>query len=175
MSIRSDISVNWNVSPRIIEISAPSTEIIIQDLVDTIRYVENDLNNIDDPHLLNASGKEDLGGGIRVGITAILQNAKLKFQSRAGPDYIQCNIRGGNLVAIDENGDSMNPIEPSSFTQVVLANSVSAAIIANDYAMIADTVLDEIVEDHQTSGSLGKVIQETEKKVDDTQALVVGM
>jgi uncharacterized protein YjbI with pentapeptide repeats len=128
MAIRTDIIVDWWASPRIITVLAPSAEITMQDLVDTCRYLEDDLNSLDDEHLVDAAGKEDLGGGVKVGITVTLQNAKLAFEARGGPDFIQCNISGGNLVSIDLNGVTTSPIQPTSYTQVVLANSSSATL-----------------------------------------------
>jgi hypothetical protein len=57
MAERADITVDWGIfsrsSPRVIEIGSPSTNLIIQDFVDTIRSNsldagEPDLDNLDD-------------------------------------------------------------------------------------------------------------------------------
>lgn len=128
MTIRNDLAVDWEISPRIITVLAPSTEITMQDLVDTCRILESDSNTIDNLHLLDAAGKENLGGGVKVGITVTLNNAKVAFEARSGPTYEQCNISGGNLVAIDDVGADISPIQPTAFTQVVLANSSSATL-----------------------------------------------
>ena len=129
MSIRNDITVNWDLSPRIIEVAITSTSLDMQDLVDTIRFLEYDMPNLDMTHLLNCSGKEALGGGILVAITVQLLNAKIKFADRGGPSYIQCTVGGGNLVAVDENGDEMDAIQSSNYTQVIVLRS-SAGVIA---------------------------------------------
>jgi hypothetical protein len=100
----------------------------MQDLVDTCRELEAQQWNLDDAHLLNAAGKENLGGGVKVGITVTMNNARVAFEARSGPSYEQCNISGGNLVAIDDVGADTNPIEPTAFTQIVLANSSSATL-----------------------------------------------
>ena len=128
MTIRTDLVVDWYSSPRIITVLAPSTEITMQDLVDTCRILESDSNTIDNLHLLDAAGKENLGGGVKVGITVTLNNAKIAFEARSGPTYVQCNISGGNLVALDDLGATISAIEPTAFTQVVLANSSSATL-----------------------------------------------
>jgi len=128
MAVRSDVTVDWQSSPRIITIGSPSVEITIQDLVDTSRELEDDFDGLDNPHLVNAAGKEDLGGGVNVGITASLQNARVAFEARDGPDYVQCNIAGGNLVAVNSGGTTMNPIEPTSYTQVIKTSSSSATL-----------------------------------------------
>lgn len=40
----------------------------------------------------------------------------------------QCEITGGNLVAVDEGGIAISPISPTAFTQVVKASSSSATL-----------------------------------------------
>lgn len=203
MPFRSDVIVNWALSPRIVLVEAPSTSITIQDLVDTLRTLEDDLDNIDDDYILDASGKEELEGGVYVGITAVLNNAHLQFEDRATPtsegtvttggttiltdatanfivegvtrgavivnltdgsacsvidvlsatqlyttqlaggvtndwtiadDYnvwatVQCEVQGGNLLAVDDMSVSINPILPSAFTQVVRTSSTGAALV----------------------------------------------
>jgi len=131
MTVRTDLTVDFSLNPRIITVGSPSSGLSVQDLVDTIRDIEEQPSSIDNTHLLTAAGKNDLGGGLQVGITATLQNAKVAFGGWAGPEYTQCNIDGGNLVALDEDGNSMNPIQPSTFTQVVKTSSVSASLINN--------------------------------------------
>ena len=128
MAIRTDLSINWEADPRIITVQAPSVEIMMQDLLDTLRSEESDPANVDNDAIVDAAGKEDLGGGVRVGLTVTLLNAKVAFEARSGPAYTQCNVSGGNLVAKDTGGSTISPIEPTAFTQVVLANSSSATL-----------------------------------------------
>lgn len=133
MAIRNDISVNWEVSPRIITIAAPSTSILIQDLHDTVRDIEDNLPLSQEfDHLIDSAGKESLGGGAFVGITATLQNAKLAFEARPGPSFVSCLVSGGNLVAVDENGDNIDPIQVTDYTQVTISQSSSPTIIQAD-------------------------------------------
>jgi len=128
MAVRTDVTIDFESSPRIITVAAPSVEITMQDLVDTVRTIEARADAIDNDHVLDAAGKQSLGGGVLVGITVTLRNAKLAFEARGGPTYEQCNISGGNLVAVDDVGSPMSPIEPTAFTQIVLANSSSATL-----------------------------------------------
>ena len=85
MAERNDITVVQDVTPRYAEIAAPSTEIVMQDYVDTLRGAEDDFVNMSYPLLINASGKEDLGGGTLVAITVQEQNLQLAFESRRTP------------------------------------------------------------------------------------------
>lgn len=82
MTVRTDLTYNLNLSPRLITVQAPSTELTLQDLLDTTRIFEAESASMDDGHLINAAGKEPLGGGTAVGITATLQNAQVAFEGR---------------------------------------------------------------------------------------------
>jgi len=122
------IQINPILSPRIITIpEADGASITIQSLVNQIRNWEDNQVNLGYNILLSATGKEDLGNEIKVGITAKLENAKVKFAERLSP--VVCYISGGNLVAIDEYGSSMYPIEYSTNVTVILAQSSSATLI----------------------------------------------
>ena len=203
MATRNDIVIDWHLSPRIINIAAPSAEIVIQDLHDTLRDIEDEPSNLIYPSIITTAGKEDLGGGVTVGLTATLLNAQLAFEARTteyntgtatggsniiledvgtgtdfisdgvlrgdiienvadgsqasvvsvsttslaltaltggtsnifspGDDYtlwhvIQCDVDGGNLVAVDSNGSEINSIFTTAFTQVVRTSSSSATL-----------------------------------------------
>ena len=134
------ISVDPIVSPRIITVpEADGTSITIQSLVNQIREWEHEPLNLGYAKLLSASGKEDLGGGALVGITAKLENTKLKFTARGSPTT--CTVYGGNLVAVDANGTTMFPIEPSTNITVQLAQSTSPSIAEGSSPADIDTQL----------------------------------
>jgi len=97
MTVRTDITVDWLTSPRIITVASPSTELLLQDLVDTCRVLEDDLSpGMSQPRLIDAAGKEDLGGGTQVGITAKLNNAQVRFQARTTPVETGTHTGSGN-------------------------------------------------------------------------------
>ena len=98
MAVRTDIFVRWNLSPRVIVVEDPSTELTIQDLVDTIRTLEYEYDNLDDDYIIDASGKEDLGGGTKVGITVRLNNAVVQFEGRT------VSISQGTATSADAGG-----------------------------------------------------------------------
>lgn len=85
MAERDDITIVQDVSPRYSEVASPSTTVTMQDYVDTLRVLESEFRNMSYPIMLNASGKDDLGGGLFVGITASQQNLKLAFEARRTP------------------------------------------------------------------------------------------
>jgi hypothetical protein len=234
MAERTDLTVEWTRSPRIITVAAPSVALTMQDLVDSCKGVlEQSWAGLDQPALHSSGGKQDLGGGVAVGITVTLQNAQIAFETRnisissgtatsdqsgtvltdlaatfitdgvsvgdavlnfadrssatviavlsqtqlstyqlrdgtantwhTGDVYkiyqiAQCSISGGNLVAVDSNGTSINPVTPTAFTQVQLANSSSATLQTLDGATIAEAVWDEPMTGHTAAGTAGEML-----------------
>lgn len=138
---------------RIIQVDAPQTEVTCQDLLNQIRDYEELLINLDYGTIANAYGKQPLGGGSYVGITLeLINNWRLSFEARSGPTTELMTVSGGNLVAI--NDYSNNPIYPTAFTQVVIAQSSSPTIIQadTDYAMLY--LLESLRGRHKTVGSI---------------------
>ncbi|MBI5126878.1 right-handed parallel beta-helix repeat-containing protein [Candidatus Roizmanbacteria bacterium] len=122
---------------RIIQVDADQTSLDIQDLLNQIRLYEEQLINLDYGTIANAYGKQPLGGGTYIGITLeLINNWRLAFEARPPSTYILCTVSGGNLVAINDYEN--NPIYPTAFTQVVIAQSSSPTIIQapSDYAAL---------------------------------------
>lgn len=147
MPVRNDIIVDFTVSPRIITIAQPSVAIVIQDLYDTLAYIQAiQFNGIYKALILHtqSTGKQPLGVGESLAITLSLNDCKVGFQARSGPTFTECNISGGNLVAADSVGVAMSPINSTAFVQVNYAKSNSATFLQNaDISLIkakTDTV-----------------------------------
>lgn len=132
MAIRSDITVDWESSPRVITVLSPSTEVTIQDLVDTCRDHEDRPANMGRPYLIDAAGKEPLGGVVYVGVTATLQNAVIAFEARLGPTWVLCKISGGNIVAVDDVGAPIDPRLPTAYITVDRSSSSSATLLEQE-------------------------------------------
>lgn len=131
------MTITFDPINRLIIIEAPATEVTIQELINAIRDWEDEQSSMGYPHIVEGSGKENLGGGVLVGITLKLLNWRVKFADRAGPDWIVCNIRGGNLVAVDENGESMYVVASASYVTVSLTSSSSATLLEEETLEIA--------------------------------------
>jgi len=132
MSIRDDITIDWSLSPRIIEISkegSSPTSISMQDLYDTVRHLASQPEAMDEDEVIDGAGKELLGDSISVGLTIKLFNAKVKFEDRTSLPWIVCNVLGGNLVAVDEYGDPIDPIEPAAYVTTTRISSSSATLV----------------------------------------------
>jgi len=151
------ITVNPYVSPRVITVLAPLTEISVQDLSDQIKDWEDEPASLSFPFLIKTFGKQALGGGSYVGITAELQNAKIAFEARDGtddPPEVLCTISGGNLVALDSGGSSMSPVSPTAYTQVVIAQSTSPSIITPPEDLNMLYLIESLRGTHKALGSI---------------------
>jgi len=144
------MAITFDKLNRLIIVAAPQTTITIQELVDAIRPFEAqtgssapgnkfNIGGIDFGQIGQASGKQDLGGGVLVGITLeLLNDWRVKFEDRAGPSTVQCRITGGNLVAT--NSYSNNPVAPSLFVFVTLTSSSSATIALLDIINLKNSI-----------------------------------
>lgn len=133
MAIRTDFTIDWSASPRVITVAAPSTECVMQDLLDTLRYLEAQPTAMEDASIVSASGKEDLGGGTKVGLTVSLQNSVIGFEARPGPDWVTCSLIGGNLVAFDiDKVTTIEPTNPTAFVAIKATSSSSATLQEQD-------------------------------------------
>ncbi len=243
MAERSDITYVWPETPRIAQVDSPSVEFVVQDIVDTFRPASADiggagLDAIDDEALLvDATGKDDLGGGIEVGITATGNQVQIAFEARTTPistsaetagdvlgktltdistgtfiadgvgrgdivinftdqsmatvlrvisetilevdgltggtdnqfgigdvckvyDVEQCEISGGNWVAVDSVGDPILSILPTFGTQIVRTSASSATTQQQadiEFASFSGGVTIDVVDGVAgTAGNIGK-------------------
>jgi hypothetical protein len=160
-----------NYYEQIIDITAPQTDVDIQELVNVIRDAEDNFIGMAYPKICEASGKDDLGGGIITGITLYLYP---DWQLRFWAGNYTARITGGNLVG----GPGDDPVAYTAGVQVVLVQSASSTIVnaagltqeQHDKLMtgldvsIPDAVWDELLATHQAQGSAGRTLTRAEKK-----------
>ena len=155
MALIENVTMAWT-SPRIITIPDTVASITLEDLNDTLQDIEDSETGIARSTLREASGKTDLGGDLIVGLTIKLLNLKVKFANRSSPTV--CKITGGNLCAVDANGQSMYPIEYSTNVSPGYSSSVSATIIGG-----IGVIWDELSSEHTTAGTYGKMLTQDDK------------
>jgi hypothetical protein len=81
MATRSDFEVNFEVSPRLIDITSASEEVSVQDSHDTLSDIQDSAEGGQFEFLVSTAGGEDLGGGTSVGLTTVLNNVQYAFQT----------------------------------------------------------------------------------------------
>ena len=84
-TILDEVAQDYEPSPRVTVVLAPRTAFVAQDVVDTLRKVEDSWAGMSNTRLLTAAGKQDLGDGRFVGITYALQDNQVQFEDRQTP------------------------------------------------------------------------------------------
>jgi hypothetical protein len=119
-------------SPRLAMVdSSVLTNITIQDILDTCRAYEDDIDQSDDPALIAGFGKQPLGGGTKVGITVVCNDLLWGFSAHNTVDS------SGSATSADAVGRIL--IDTSA--QFETDGIKPGAIIWNDTDGSAATVL----------------------------------
>jgi len=144
VAIKTDVySVDWEVNPRIITIANNTSVGNAQDLYDTLMFLESSPENMDNENIVVASGKEELanvmGAITSVGLTVVLQNARYKWADRLS--ITECVMQGGNVLANDEFGVKIYPVEPS--VNVFADRDMSANATINVVEIVGGSGLDQ--------------------------------
>ncbi len=162
----------FDFTAQIIDITSPQVEVIIQDLLNEIRDAEYSVLGMVYPKIANATGKDDLGGGVATGITLTLEpNWQLRFWSGS----YTASITGGNLVG----GLAGNPVAFTAGVQIRLVQSAASTLIAGGSALTAEehnklmsgldvtvpnAVWEEILINHLNAGTTGKALKDIKTK-----------
>lgn len=145
MTTRNDVAIDFRSSPRALEVDAPSVQMTMQDLVDTLRKLEDQFTGgMSFSKLLNASGKEDLGGGVKVGITVALQNLLLAFEGRTTPAQVG-TVTGAPANPIDTRQtmqDSAATFIANGITRGSLLINFTDQSVAEVYRVNSETELE---------------------------------
>lgn len=100
--------------------AADAQPLTMQALINAIRAHEASERGITEPYIADASGKEDLGGGVLTGITVSLRSSwVLYFQ----PGAYQAKVDGGNL------SDALARIYNTGNPQVLVLASAAGTIV----------------------------------------------
>lgn len=123
----------------LIEIQSPYVAVDIQELIDAIRTTEAELYpGIGFDKIADASGKEELGTSVYVGITLKLLNG---WQVHFWVGNYIATISGGNLVG----GPADDPIAYSAGVQVLLILSASSTIVSTGGSALTQEEHDQLM------------------------------
>lgn len=76
MAVRNDVSIRYDLSPRLAEIEPGSSEITVQDSHDTLTGLQDSITGSEFSDLVDSAGGEPLGGGVFVGLTSTLEDVQ---------------------------------------------------------------------------------------------------
>ncbi len=116
------MAIEFDHDQKLINITEPQDTLDCQALIDAIRTEEASDRGIVHPQIATASGKEDLGDGVFVGMTV---NLISPWQVKFWPGNYIAKIAGGNLVG----GISGDPVAYSAGVQVLLIQSAASTVV----------------------------------------------
>lgn len=96
ISGKGDLKFYW--TDQEIYVDNTMDDISAQELIDGIRTVEDSTRGILHGKIANATGKDDLGGGISVGITLTLQESWVLYSEKSSGFF---TIKNGNILRHD--------------------------------------------------------------------------
>ncbi len=110
-----------------VEVDSPFDGVTVQTLINGVREYEDELDNLDRPPLITATGKDVIVPAVEfVGIVLTMVNGwTVSFAARGGPGYESMVVKSGNLIG--EAG--ANPITPTAFTQVQIRQSQAPTLV----------------------------------------------
>lgn len=160
MATRSDVSVDYFLSPRIVRVAAPSTELTIQDLHDTVRDIEDEPGAMQYPELISTAGKEELGGGVTVGLTSTLLDAVVAFDAR------KVSEASGTVTTPDASGRTLtdsgatfesNGVSPGSWVVNLTDGSICSVVTVDSEMQITTDILGDGTDNEFGSGDSYKI------------------
>jgi hypothetical protein len=162
----------FNYYQQIIDITSPQTTVEAQELISEIRQAEFDNIGLAYPKIADATGKEDLGGGVTTGITIYLYP---NWQIRFWAGTYTATFTGGNILG----GLGDEPFAYVAGVQIIVIQSASSTLVygtggltleEHDKLMtgldvsIPDAVWDELLSQHQIIGSAGRELTTARKR-----------
>lgn len=124
---------DFNFDTQIMELQVAYVTITLQEIYDSAHDASANLNHMDSKIIARASGQNDLGGGLKTGLTVELVNGwRLKAADRGGLPFVRVAITGGNFITAEANGpDPTDPLAPANYVTYSLSKAVSATITAD--------------------------------------------
>lgn len=113
--------------------------LLLQALVNAIRDEEASERGIAYDQIADATGKEDLGGGVQTGITLALRSTwKIEFAAGA----YQATITGGNLA------DALNRVYNTGNPQVLVLASAAATLVETGVSGLTPSEAADVADSH---------------------------
>ena len=166
MASRDDIDILWHLSPRIVLVKAPSDELTVQDLHDTVRDIESRPENLIYDGLIATAGGENLGGGVTVGLTSTLQNARIAFEANktfVTSGIISTTDATGNFL-IDSN-NTFSGINPGSWILNLTDGSIATVYTVDSNTQLRTDFLGGGDDNQFEIGDWYKIIEVDQKEV----------
>lgn len=165
--------ITLNPHEKLVHITSPTTTVTIQELVNTIRDWEDELENLSFIKVIDAVGKADLGSSVYTAITMTLSSTwQIQFWNGVTVGI----VKDGNIVG----GVGGTPLKPTGGPDTLIINNQVGGVITvtgsgvteQDKLDIADRVWDEDITTHTTIDTTADYVT---KILEDTGTTVPGL
>lgn len=129
------LGIDW-VNHQIL-VESPQTTLVLQDLINYIREQEATDIGMGQGSIAGATGKEDLGNSVSVGITV---NLNTPWQVKFWEGSYVAIISGGNLVG----GLAGQPVAYTAGVQVLIIQSAASTIVSTGGSALTTTEHDQL-------------------------------
>lgn len=173
MANRDDVTVDFELSPRLAEIALPSQSISAQDGHDTLASDQETPEGMNHPQLVESAGKEDLGGGVSVGITLTAQNVQWAF-GRTDPRCSGSVTTTNATILIDSLATfQTDGVQRGDWVINFTDQSVTEVLTVDSETQLTCRVLSGGTNDAFTSGDSYKVWEVSECQLDGGNQVAV--
>ena len=117
MAVLNTITLDLRQSPRNIIVAEATTELVVQDLHDTVQDAMEEPANGTHPILIKTTGKQELLGGDKVGLTGSIQNGQVVFFAD------RTTVQAGTVTTADVSGVTLTDTAATFITNSVAAGS----------------------------------------------------
>jgi len=152
-----------------IYVPVDSVDVDVQTLLNDIRTTESSEVGILYPPIASASGKENLGGGVAIGITLNLLGWQLKFPDAPIGGYT-AKIYGGNLVG-GVDGDT---VAYSDGVQIMVIQSAASTIVTQNTGSGLSEEQDQLLRSAVTQSTAASIQATLSRKMQTNKAVISG-
>jgi hypothetical protein len=125
-------TLSFDSTAKVATVDLPDESITIQEVYDQFVRWESRAHEMAHSRTIIGGGKFDYGTGDLTVVSIRLLDWKLAFAARPGPSWVECQVTGGNLSAVDDVGAATAPVQGTDYVTVQYAQATTGALIQVD-------------------------------------------
>jgi hypothetical protein len=176
MAVIDDLEVFPELDPRLVLLGPASNSVTVQDIHDTLCAWQDSTDGHPFDVLVESAGKEALGGGVTVGITTTLQNARIGFA--AHKEWKSAGTATGadpsGVILVDSGATFVaDGVEPGTWIINLTDGSIATVLrVASETQLVTDT-LGGGTDDQWEVGDGYRILEVLQKNIDGGNLVAV--
>jgi hypothetical protein len=176
MAVIDDLEVFPELSPRLVLLGSALSSATVQDIHDTLCAWQDSTDGHPFDVIVESAGKEALGGGVTVGITTTLQNAKIGFQAhkvwKASGTVSMPDVTG---VTLNDAGATFitDGVEPGSWIVNLDDGSIATVLRVDSETQLTTDTLGGGADNEWGPGDDYRIMEVLQKNIDGGNLVAV--